>query len=167
MNEIGMRFEDTLNMKNAHPEFSGLTMPIADKLPRKSREEIEAARKKLENHANRILAKEDRRLAKSEKKAQRFHNHRRELTDKPQQNVIDVFGISGVYFLYKDEKCIYVGESKCIMSRISSHFKSGKDFDKFAYDIVKGKSKRKRMEKRLIKKHRPLWNITHNRNNRV
>lgn len=155
-----MGFGYSLNMKYTRSEFSGPRTSIADKLPRKSREEIEAVRLKLENHASKLIRKDKR-------DQKRFLNKRRELTDKLQQQVSDIFGISGVYFLFKENECVYVGESKCVMSRISSHFKSGKNFDRFAYDIVKGKSKRKRMERLLIKKYRPLWNITYNRNSRV
>jgi len=40
--------------------------------------------------------------------------------------VSDMFGISGVYFLYKEEHLVYIGESGCVMSRISTKIRNKK-----------------------------------------
>lgn len=80
-------------------------------------------------------------------------------------NKNNFFGLSGVYFLIKDNKIVYVGESSCIFSRISQHYKEEiKNFDFFHYELYEGEINRKQKERKYIKKFRPIYNFTHNPN---
>src|SRR5574343_171770 len=67
------------------------------------------------------------------------------------------FGIPGIYFLYFQNKVVYIGESKCVLGRIAQHYKEGvKIFDKYTYrkhDI--SEKHRKTLEKKLIKQYSP------------
>lgn len=75
------------------------------------------------------------------------------------------FGLSGVYVLLKGNKIVYVGESSCIMTRLSQHYKEGiKDFDYFFYEVYKTEKQRKNKEKQYIKRFRPKYNLVHNPN---
>lgn len=76
--------------------------------------------------------------------------------------VRDVYGISGVYFLFRGVECVYIGESACVFTRIAEHLRSNKDFDSFRFERVDGERNRKEYEKKLIKKHHPLLNFQHN-----
>jgi hypothetical protein len=73
------------------------------------------------------------------------------------------FGIAGTYFLFFKGKLVYIGESKCVMSRVSNHFKEKvKEFDDYNMKEFKGSDKqRKAYEKRLIKRFKPKYNIRH------
>jgi hypothetical protein len=78
----------------------------------------------------------------------------------------DFFGISGVYFLIRDNKIIYIGESSCVYSRIAQHYKEGiKEFNNFIIERVEGLEKRKKIERRHIKRFRPVCNLIHNPSN--
>ena len=73
------------------------------------------------------------------------------------------FGISGVYLLFRDCEIVYIGESKCIYTRIAQHVQDeAKQFDSFKFIRVKGRKARLRKERQMIKRHRPLLNVTHN-----
>ena len=85
--------------------------------------------------------------------------------NKNKKRKIDFFGVSGVYYLMKDNKVVYIGESSCIFTRLSQHYKEGiKDFDFFYYDKIESEESRKRNEKKQIKSFRPIYNSTHNPN---
>lgn len=75
-----------------------------------------------------------------------------------------LFDVPGIYFLYNDDILIYIGESKCVMSRVRTHFTSDqKNFNRFSYEIFQGTDKeRKAKEAKLIRKFRPVVNMTHN-----
>lgn len=78
--------------------------------------------------------------------------------------VNEVFGISGIYYLFNEGKIVYIGESTCVMSRISQHYKEGvKTFTDFKYYVFNGSDKeRKKCEEGAIKKHNPILNFQHN-----
>lgn len=41
---------------------------------------------------------------------------------------------AGIYFLWKDGECVYVGQSRHILSRVGEHCARGeKDFDSYSY----------------------------------
>lgn len=40
---------------------------------------------------------------------------------------------SGVYFLFMDDKCIYIGQSKCLRDRAQQHLDSGRKWTSHAY----------------------------------
>lgn len=73
----------------------------------------------------------------------------------------EFFGISGVYYLFQESKLVYIGESACIFTRISQHL-GIKRFDHFKYIVIAGEKERKMLEKNLIRKHRPLYNLVYN-----
>lgn len=111
------------------------------------------SKNKLPNHLKRL-----RDYDRESDKASKHIN-------KNKKRKIDFFGVSGVYYLIKENKVVYIGESSCIITRLSQHYKEGvKDFDFFYYDRVDSEVKRKSKEKILIKKFRPIYNSTHNPN---
>ena len=97
-----------------------------------------------------------------------IHKEHDEITkhiSKKTKSKNDFFGVSGVYYLIRGRKVIYIGESSCVYSRLSQHYKEGiKDFDTFAIERVDGEQKRKQYEKRQIQRFRPVCNSVHNPN---
>jgi excinuclease UvrABC nuclease subunit len=70
--------------------------------------------------------------------------------------------VSGVYFLLRGEKIVYVGESNNCDYRIATHIHEGvKKFDGFYIFPIRGIYDRKRNEKFLIKKLNPEYNVVH------
>jgi len=70
----------------------------------------------------------------------------------------------GVYFLFKGMDLVYIGESNCIMPRICQHY-GQKNFDSFRiYAVMPDEKARKKLERKLIRKHRPALNLVHNDN---
>lgn len=68
---------------------------------------------------------------------------------------------SGVYLLRKKGLVVYVGMSRYILGRIGNHSSKRKFFD--SVEIVWcHQSKAASLERRLIKKHEPIHNKTHN-----
>lgn len=77
-------------------------------------------------------------------------------------SLIEFFGISGVYYLFRNEQLVYIGESACVFSRITEHIKEGvKEFTHFKYEACEN---RKELERSLIRKYRPIYNSTYNPN---
>ena len=59
---------------------------------------------------------------------------------------------------------VYIGESDCITTRISQHLVT-KDFDSYKIAVVCEDIKtRKRKERSMIKKYRPILNMIYNKN---
>ena len=54
------------------------------------------------------------------------------LTRKYLNKLMVVESVTGIYFLVKDEKIVYVGQSTNIFARVGTH-KTDKDFDKAVY----------------------------------
>lgn len=67
----------------------------------------------------------------------------------------------GVYFLFLERRCVYVGQSTNVFSRIREHFFT-KRFDAFAWMEV-APSRLSEVEQHYIKAIRPGLNVTHNR----
>lgn len=66
---------------------------------------------------------------------------------------------SGVYFLYKGDELVYIGESDSIFSRVGTHIREGvKDFDTWAYHEIEGTRERKALEGFLISIYKPKYN---------
>lgn len=81
------------------------------------------------------------------------------------RKVEKVFLKSGVYFLFKDKKVVYIGESHCVISRVSQHTQEGiKEFDEFRLIYIEGERDREKEEKKMIRKFRPVYNYTFNKN---
>jgi len=79
--------------------------------------------------------------------------------------VTSTYGLSGVYYLFNDETLVYIGESECMITRISQHIKDGvKTFTHYKLHACKNRKKR---EKKDIIRHRPVYNATHNPNIRL
>lgn len=67
----------------------------------------------------------------------------------------------GVYFLFLDRRCVYVGQSTNVFARMREHFFT-KRFDAFAWMEV-AQPKLSEVERHYIKAIQPPLNITHNR----
>lgn len=78
----------------------------------------------------------------------------------PVNKISSFFGISGVYFLYKGDKLVYIGESSCIITRLMQH--QEKEFDSFRYILERDEVARLKLEKKYIQKHAPPYNVIHN-----
>lgn len=79
--------------------------------------------------------------------------------------LIDFFFVSGVYFLVRNKEIVYIGESGCVMTRISQHISEGvKQFDGFKIIKFETMKDRKDMEVYYIDKFRPIYNLQHNKN---
>lgn len=78
------------------------------------------------------------------------------------------FFVRGIYFLYRDDKVVYVGQSKkSVMERITTHqIDKTKYFDSFHIEEYKDITDKalNMKEKKYIKKYKPEYNIVHNRN---
>lgn len=75
------------------------------------------------------------------------------------------YGVPGVYFLFRGDEILYIGESVCITTRISEHHRNMIiDFDSFLiFQIIENETERKKLEKTLIIKHAPVCNLIHNK----
>ena len=75
--------------------------------------------------------------------------------------------VLGIYFLYHDQKIVYIGQSKTnVMQRICDHYAEGlKDFNSFSFLPYTSYSDKKLSfkEETLIKKHSPKYNVVHKR----
>ena len=74
----------------------------------------------------------------------------------------DSYFVKGIYFLYQGKTIVYIGQSKTnVMLRICSHFADeSKTFTRFSFQSKKSLSdiKLNQLEKRLIIKHKPIYN---------
>lgn len=68
--------------------------------------------------------------------------------------------VAGVYFLFKEDELVYVGQSKDCYSRIDSHRKNGRKFD-LATVMPLDTQFVGQVEKALIKAYRPPENTAH------
>jgi len=77
-------------------------------------------------------------------------------------NVHKTFGISGIYFLYFRNEIVYIGQSSCVMNRISTHYNDNiKIFDGFSIKRLSGSRQfRESIERKYILKHSPYYNKT-------
>ncbi len=66
--------------------------------------------------------------------------------------------VSGVYYLYKNEEIIYIGQSKNVFARVGSHFSNGMNFDSWRYENVNPDQLRC-LEHEAICKYRPKINM--------
>ena len=72
------------------------------------------------------------------------------------------FNTPCIYLLYKNDKIVYIGQTKCLAKRIADHFESDKDFDHFVvHSFVTDDYVRLKKEEILIRKHKPAYNIVH------
>jgi|AntAceMinimDraft_17_1070374.scaffolds.fasta_scaffold00110_48 hypothetical protein len=75
---------------------------------------------------------------------------------------MEYFNSPCVYRLYKEGVLVYVGQTKCLASRIGKHTED-KDFDSFdVYSHIENESVRLNVERRLIESSNPLYNKQHN-----
>ena len=70
---------------------------------------------------------------------------------------------TGLYFLYSNNDLVYIGKTKFLYSRIDFHLKD-KVFDA-CYFIRMDESLLMDEESRLILKHKPKYNLSHNLKN--
>ncbi|MCK5616220.1 hypothetical protein KAR91_80905 [Candidatus Pacearchaeota archaeon] len=121
-----------------------------------------------------LYLKRIKERAKKLKQSQKGKTHKEILCEHRQIEKMKLFYESmplkdqgfkpGVYFLFKDMDLVYIGESQCIMPRICQHY-GQKDFDSYRiYAVMPNEKERKILERRLIKKHRPILNSAYNDN---
>lgn len=70
------------------------------------------------------------------------------------------FCVSGIYFLLKDRKIVYIGQSGWVLSRIlfgHSHGKTKKDWNEFRI-IPCHENVRRKYETRWLNKFKPMYN---------
>jgi ERCC4-related helicase len=71
----------------------------------------------------------------------------------------DFYNRPSVYFLAKDGKIVYIGETKQIAARIHQHFRSKKDFDSFYFCFTSTQKEAERLESMLIQHYMPKLNV--------
>lgn len=76
----------------------------------------------------------------------------------PKYFTIDNLKVSGIYFLLKKGKVVYIGQTTNIWGRIIGHQVSYKDFDKIRFIPCYGRRIRLKYERRWIRKFRPKFN---------
>ena len=83
--------------------------------------------------------------------------------------VKEFYNIAGIYYLFRESKCVYIGESECIYTRISQHIQEGvKNFTHFKIlPCSDNEEGRKKLEKSVIKKYSPLYNLAHNKSQKL
>ena len=83
---------------------------------------------------------------------------------------VNDFLVKGVYSLFIERTCVYIGSSTTnVMERVCKHKKEGvKNFDSFEFYNMEGSGDKQILafEKNMIKRYKPEYNITHNSNNR-
>lgn len=80
------------------------------------------------------------------------------------KGTIEDFDIVGIYFLRHKGEVVYVGEATCIFSRLAQHHKEKKKiFDEYSFFETDCSDKqRKCKEARIIRQHKPKYNVVHN-----
>lgn len=74
----------------------------------------------------------------------------------------DYFNKPCIYLLYKESKCVYIGQTIKLAKRISEHLSSSKDFDQFIiHSFQEDEHTRLSVERILIRKYKPLYNVVH------
>lgn len=72
------------------------------------------------------------------------------------------FNTPCIYLLYKNDKIVYIGQTKCLAKRIADHFDSDKEFDNFVvHSFIEDEYIRLKKEQILIRKHKPAYNVIH------
>ena len=74
------------------------------------------------------------------------------------QFLIDGFETPVVYFLFKDDKLVYIGQTKQVLKRLHEHRKS-KNFDRFSFVVCKTIEDAYTIEQELIEYVKPKLNI--------
>ena len=64
----------------------------------------------------------------------------------------------GVYFLYKNDDLVYIGQSINIFNRLYSHVENGKDFDFYSFVKCDTQKEAETFERYLINKYKPILN---------
>ena len=75
-----------------------------------------------------------------------------------------------IYALIRNNEIVYIGQSKQILSRISAHLASEKEFDSWSIVENLGEyctaGELNRLEKKYIRKFIPVYNVNYNRLNK-
>lgn len=105
-----------------------------------------------------LLPKNDK--PKYKKKYQKIKGMKNVITYIEKEQFNDYFNSNVIYYLYHENEIVYIGQTNCLMRRISEHY-NDKIFDTFSFFIVDGsKMERLQLEKDLIKKNQPKYNQT-------
>lgn len=71
----------------------------------------------------------------------------------------NIISVSGIYFLYEDEKLVYIGQSIHIHKRVLDHYSEGKKFFNRVFFIRVEQNSLLKIESELIKEFRPKYNL--------
>ena len=72
---------------------------------------------------------------------------------------IKVKRLCGIYYLWREDEIVYIGQSTNILSRVATHLNSVvKVFDSYTYELCEPNLLNK-LELESIIKHKPLYNI--------
>lgn len=84
------------------------------------------------------------------------------LTNKAGNIQTSYFDTPCIYFLYKSDTLVYIGQTLSLARRIKEHIESDKDFDSFiVHTFIEDEYTRLKSEQILIRKHRPKLNKVH------
>lgn len=72
--------------------------------------------------------------------------------------------VSGVYFLYDQDELVYIGKGWNCLLRVAEHTRkdSNKIFTSWKFIHIEDKSEYTSMERDLIQRYRPKYNVQHN-----
>ncbi len=78
-------------------------------------------------------------------------------------NIEPLFFKPCIYFLKFNYNVVYIGETTCLMQRITAHINENtKIFDSMSFEIFEGSDKeRKHYESTLINSIKPIYNVQH------
>lgn len=74
--------------------------------------------------------------------------------------LLKIKNIKGIYFLYKNNDIVYIGQTKNLISRLAVHLADkNKDFDSYKFLELPHNMNLNKLERFLIKKFKPEYNI--------
>lgn len=75
---------------------------------------------------------------------------------------VSYFNRPCIYFLYKNDKIVYVGQTECLARRIAEHLATNKEFDSYVvHSFIEDQYIRLKKEEILIRKYKPKYNTVH------
>jgi len=149
-----------LRKKQVNNNWDSLLNNNTGRIGRKS-DLVKAQNEEEEEVVEKITLKEAKRRSIERKQIRKYGNTHHIFSDD--------FSVlakrSCIYFLRKQNKIVYIGETTSFLTRLSQHFNEGvKDFDNVSFEVFNGSTKQRRTyEKNLIQMHKPLYNIVHNK----
>jgi len=125
---------------------------------------LESQRKPKVKRNGRII-QQDSEIEKEISDLLDMKSNKRTINDKMSSNRFSMkyFNSPCVYRLYKENTLVYVGQTRCLASRIGQHIED-KDFDSFdVYSHIENEAVRLNVERRLIESANPKYNKQHSK----